>query len=145
AQDPVQLVQLLRAFDKRHGGFSRAASPIPVKRGDGCRSVAIRRRFRVVAGRVRVPNNHEAARDRPSDAILRSQGRSENNEWCPRWESNPHWRRFELRASADWATGTSAELAYLLLLRTATRYPRVARGIGATARHGWVRVACRPA
>ena len=25
---------------------------------------------------------------------------------CPGWDSNPHWRRFELRGSADWPTGT---------------------------------------
>jgi hypothetical protein len=42
---------------------------------------------------------------------------------CPRWESNPHWRRFELRASADWATGTSAEIAYLVAFPVATPYP----------------------
>src|SRR3954470_23161384 len=26
--------------------------------------------------------------------------------WCPRWDSNPHCRRFELRSSAGWDTGT---------------------------------------
>ena len=26
-------------------------------------------------------------------------------ERCPRWDSNPHWRDFEARASAGWATG----------------------------------------
>src|SRR3954447_1362214 len=25
---------------------------------------------------------------------------------CPRWDSNPHCRRFELRSSAGWDTGT---------------------------------------
>jgi hypothetical protein len=30
--------------------------------------------------------------------------------WCPRWDSNPHCRRFELRSSAGWDTGTSGRV-----------------------------------
>lgn len=38
--------------------------------------------------------------------------------WCPRWDSNPHCRRFELRLSANWSTGAaglSAVQGYPLL------------------------------
>jgi two-component system, response regulator PdtaR len=53
-------------------------------------------------------------------AVLQNKIKDLGCSECPRWESNPHWRRFELRASADWATGTFGPPSLPITLRTAT-------------------------
>jgi hypothetical protein len=48
---------------------------------------------------------------------------------CPRWDSNPHCRRFELRSSAGWDTGTGPPNRIpTTLIATETGIPSVERG-----------------
>lgn len=48
--------------------------------------------------------------------------------WCPRWDSNPHCRRFELRFSTGWNTGTVLPTASVSAYRVPTRLRGAAPG-----------------